>query len=171
MSISPSGRSGSRAASGNRADHPRDDELMGPGTDGRPRLGCRSGTRSPVSTPGGTKSVGCFLRSFVQQMIDLAPESKGIPLEVNRVRAARRVPEPCADLPVVVATRMSLSFPVLLGAVPLYAVDFGLKENAGRIEAPHVQNAAGFPTAASAATCPSISSMPRCPPGRRLRST
>ena len=29
------------------------------------------------------------------------------------------------DLPVVVATRMSLSFPVLLSAVPLYARDFG----------------------------------------------
>jgi Patatin-like phospholipase len=29
------------------------------------------------------------------------------------------------DLPVVVATRMSLSFPILLSAVPLYASDFG----------------------------------------------
>lgn len=33
------------------------------------------------------------------------------------------------DLPVVVAARMSLSFPVLLSAVPLYAVDFTLAEN------------------------------------------
>lgn len=32
-----------------------------------------------------------------------------------------------ADLPVVVAVRMSLSFPVLLSAVPLYAVDWSLK--------------------------------------------
>ena len=32
-------------------------------------------------------------------------------------------------LPVVVATRMSLSFPLLLGAVPLYAVDFTLASN------------------------------------------
>jgi hypothetical protein len=31
------------------------------------------------------------------------------------------------DLPVVVATRMSLSFPILLAAVPLYAVDFTRK--------------------------------------------
>jgi predicted acylesterase/phospholipase RssA len=33
------------------------------------------------------------------------------------------------DLPVVVATRMSLSFPVMFSAVPLYAVDFTLREN------------------------------------------
>ncbi len=34
-----------------------------------------------------------------------------------------RLPD-AADLPVVVATRMSLSFPILLSAVPLYAVDY-----------------------------------------------
>jgi len=34
-----------------------------------------------------------------------------------------------ADLPVVVAVRMSLSFPFLLSAVPLYAVDWGRSEN------------------------------------------
>ena len=34
-----------------------------------------------------------------------------------------------ADLPVVVAIRMSLSFPVLLSAVPLYAVDFSRTAN------------------------------------------
>ena len=32
------------------------------------------------------------------------------------------LPDP-ADLPVVVATRMSLAFPILLGAIPLYAID------------------------------------------------
>lgn len=32
------------------------------------------------------------------------------------------------DLPVIVATRMSLSFPVLLSAVPLYAIDFGRRK-------------------------------------------
>jgi len=35
------------------------------------------------------------------------------------------------DLPVIVAIRMSLSFPVLLSAVPLYAVDYSLKKNQG----------------------------------------
>jgi hypothetical protein len=34
----------------------------------------------------------------------------------------RRLPQ--ADLPVVVAARLSLSFPVLLSAVPLYRFDF-----------------------------------------------
>jgi hypothetical protein len=35
------------------------------------------------------------------------------------------------NLPVVVGARMSLSFPVLISAVPLYAIDFSLKENSG----------------------------------------
>lgn len=38
-------------------------------------------------------------------------------------------PDP-ADVPVVVATRMSLSFPGLLSAVPLHAVDYSWSENA-----------------------------------------
>lgn len=42
-------------------------------------------------------------------------------------RALRRLP-PDADLPVVVAVRMSLSFPVLLSAVPLYAIDRSLQQ-------------------------------------------
>jgi predicted acylesterase/phospholipase RssA len=36
----------------------------------------------------------------------------------------RQLP-PAKDFPVIVATRMSLSFPILLSAVPLYARDFG----------------------------------------------
>lgn len=43
-------------------------------------------------------------------------------------RTLRRLPRG-ADLPVIVAVRMSLSFPVLLSAVPLYAVDFSLAAN------------------------------------------
>jgi predicted acylesterase/phospholipase RssA len=39
-----------------------------------------------------------------------------------------RLPEP-EQLPVIVGTRMSLSFPVLLSAVPLWSVDFGRKKN------------------------------------------
>jgi hypothetical protein len=42
-----------------------------------------------------------------------------------------RLPEP-GDLPVVVAVRMSLSFPILLSAVPLYAFDFRLGAPQGR---------------------------------------
>src|SRR5262249_20510957 len=33
------------------------------------------------------------------------------------------------ETPVLLAARMSLSFPILLSAVPLYAVDYTLKEN------------------------------------------
>ncbi len=43
----------------------------------------------------------------------------------RRERALPRLPLPAAaDLPVVVATRMSLSFPVLLSGVPLWRFDF-----------------------------------------------
>jgi predicted acylesterase/phospholipase RssA len=38
---------------------------------------------------------------------------------------------PIGDLPVIVATRMSLAFPVLLCAVPTYAADFNEKSNQG----------------------------------------
>ncbi|HET9227984.1 MAG TPA: hypothetical protein VFR31_15015, partial [Thermoanaerobaculia bacterium] len=40
----------------------------------------------------------------------------------------RPLPAP-AHLPVVVAARMSLSFPVLISAIPLYAIDWSLKRN------------------------------------------
>lgn len=40
----------------------------------------------------------------------------------------RPLPDP-ADLPVVVAARMSLSFPVLISAVPLYTVDWSREKN------------------------------------------
>jgi hypothetical protein len=45
-------------------------------------------------------------------------------------RKVLRVPLP-DDLPVIVATRMSLSFPFLISAVPLYAPDWGRPENSG----------------------------------------
>ena len=74
----------------------------------------------------------------VQHMIDRAPESKGIPPQATGSGRLYAFPNP-RDLPVVVATRMSLSFPVLLGAVPLYAVDFGLKENQDESKAPRAE--------------------------------
>jgi predicted acylesterase/phospholipase RssA len=46
---------------------------------------------------------------------------------------SRLVPLPnAADMPVVVATRMSLSFPLLISAVPLYAIDWAVPEREGR---------------------------------------
>jgi len=65
-----------------------------------------------------------FPLTVVQYMIDHSPKKKrnetitsrdGIPLH--------RLPEG-ADLPIVVAARMSLSFPFLLSAVPLYLADY-----------------------------------------------
>ncbi len=57
---------------------------------------------------------------------------------VRRALAAEQglLPLPCpADMPVVVATRMSLSFPVLLSAVPLWRFDMTSKPTAERMEA------------------------------------
>ena len=68
-----------------------------------------------------------FPEPVVQWMLDHPRDGGG-----NAERLARRarlkdkgfhpLPAP-ADLPVVVATRMSLSFPILLSAVPLHAID------------------------------------------------
>ena len=52
-------------------------------------------------------------------------------LEKVDSKGFRRLPAP-HDLPVVVAVRMSLSFPILLSAIPLYAVDFRKADLAGR---------------------------------------
>ncbi|MBV9440768.1 MAG: patatin-like phospholipase family protein [Candidatus Eremiobacteraeota bacterium] len=50
---------------------------------------------------------------------------------------APRLPLPeMGDLPVIVATRMSLAFPVLLSAVPLYAVDWSTQAAQGQ---PHLE--------------------------------
>ena len=64
---------------------------------------------------------GYFPENVVEWMVNHPRESKEDP---DRYAPLRPMPGP-ADLPVVVAARMSLSLPVLIGAVPLYAVDFG----------------------------------------------
>jgi predicted acylesterase/phospholipase RssA len=76
-----------------------------------------------------------FPPRVVQHMIDHAAPVDGLLPEAKGCGRLYRMPD-AADLPVVVATRMSLSFPVLLSAVPLYAVDFGLKANQDRSKAP-----------------------------------
>lgn len=47
----------------------------------------------------------------------------------NRAGTALRPLPRRADMPVVVAVRMSLSFPILLSAVPLYSIDWSRKAN------------------------------------------
>ena len=66
-----------------------------------------------------------FPERIVQHMIDKARTSK------NATAFAPLVPFPEAhDLPLVVAARMSLSFPVLISAVRLYAVDYNERDGA-----------------------------------------
>jgi predicted acylesterase/phospholipase RssA len=61
---------------------------------------------------------------------DVPEDFKGIRLQVIDAagKPLRRLP-PNEHLPVVVAVRMSLSFPVLLSAIPLHAIDWSLKAN------------------------------------------
>ncbi len=66
----------------------------------------------------------------VQAMVDHPPPLPSGPVgrrlrEVLLVHAGALRPFPrAADLPIIVATRMSLSFPLLISAVPLYALDY-----------------------------------------------
>ncbi|NYH11939.1 patatin-like phospholipase family protein [Pseudomonas moraviensis] len=62
------------------------------------------------------KSVMAYLNAYSFPITGLMVHSKN-------GNVLRRLP-PSADLPVVVAVRMSLSFPLLLSAIPLYAIDW-----------------------------------------------
>jgi predicted acylesterase/phospholipase RssA len=72
---------------------------------------------------------GLFPEPVVRFMVEHPGYVDPEDIPVFRGKALHPLPEP-ADLPVVVATRMSLSFPVLLSAVPLYGVDFSSLETA-----------------------------------------
>lgn len=72
-----------------------------------------------------------FPKTVVDHMTKAAPPSEGTPPHALGCAKLFRFPEP-ENVPVIVATRMSLSFPLLPSAVPLYAVDFTLKENADK---------------------------------------
>ena len=71
-----------------------------------------------------------FPRAVVDHMIAHARRDDVVPVAEGADRLYGFPDE--GDLPVVVATRMSLSFPVLLSAVPLYAVDFTRTANQTR---------------------------------------
>lgn len=68
-----------------------------------------------------TELEGYFPKHVVQWMVEHPRKSKNDP---DRFAPLRPMPDP-ADMPVVVAARMSLALPVVIGAVPLHAVDFG----------------------------------------------
>lgn len=77
-----------------------------------------------------------FPDDVVDQMVANPPPGGGFGSRLLRAQAGELRPWPDArDLPVVVATRMSLSFPVLIQAVRLHAVDYALPANRDAREA------------------------------------
>lgn len=80
-----------------------------------------------------------FRKRFPERVVKWM-EDNGRPLPVQPAKRRRELvlrrilrplrPMPDAEhMPIVVATRMSLSFPLLISAVPMHAVDWSLKEN------------------------------------------
>jgi hypothetical protein len=72
-----------------------------------------------------------FPASVVQYMIDNSPQKLDETITSRNGVRLYRLPE-AAKLPVLVAARMSLSFPVLLSAIPLYLPDHAHKTLFGR---------------------------------------
>jgi predicted acylesterase/phospholipase RssA len=68
-----------------------------------------------------------FFPGEVIEQLTRLPQDGGIRVATAEGLELYRIPE--ADLPVIVAVRMSLSFPGLFSAVPLWAVDFTRKQN------------------------------------------
>ncbi len=66
-----------------------------------------------------------FSRLFPRRVVDYLVDNARPIKDADKKRFGDLVPLPVSEkLPVIVAVRMSLSFPVLLSAVPLYFVDF-----------------------------------------------
>lgn len=61
---------------------------------------------------------------FPAEIVKWLEEHPHTPATADKYLPYRQLPEAC-DFPIVVAARLSLSFPGLLSAVPLYAIDFG----------------------------------------------
>lgn len=71
-----------------------------------------------------------FPAEVVDWLDEHPPEASGFDDQVRRLAAWPLRPLPAAsDLPVVVAARLSLSFPLLLSAVRLYGLDYGERTN------------------------------------------
>jgi predicted acylesterase/phospholipase RssA len=89
----------------------------------------RTGHRLPLDPAGWYFDEAEFRRLFPAKVVDHMVEHT--PRPDGRVRPEGLRPWPAPEhLPVVVATRMSLSFPVLLSAIPLWRVD--KQRNAGK---------------------------------------
>ena len=79
-----------------------------------------------------------FGKEIVKAMVDNPPPLPSAPAErrdreVLLQHAGTKRPFPRAEqLPIIVATRMSLSFPLLISAVPLYAIDYTSRIGEGK---------------------------------------
>ena len=70
-----------------------------------------------------------FPKRIVDHLVAHAPDgSEGEVFQRFRDEGYCPLPDP-EDLPVIVAVRMSLSFPVLLSSIPLYAIDYMVSTN------------------------------------------
>jgi hypothetical protein len=78
-----------------------------------------------------------FPASVVQYMIDMSPKKPNETITSRNGNTLHRLPDG-EHLPVLVAARMSLSFPVLLSAIPLYLPDYAHKIFAGEPDAEEV---------------------------------
>jgi len=71
-----------------------------------------------------------FRKLFPKQVVDwMVANTRDKDDPAKRDRFLPLLPLPAAaDMPVVVAARMSLSFPIMISAIPLYAIDFSGKQ-------------------------------------------
>jgi predicted acylesterase/phospholipase RssA len=89
----------------------------------------RRAHRLPLDGDGWYFRPSQFRQLFPQEVVDWMvskPPRKPPPADVCLDDDLVPLPDP-QDMPVIVATRMSLSFPILLSAVPLWRVDESLK--------------------------------------------
>ncbi|MBB1516863.1 patatin-like phospholipase family protein [Tessaracoccus sp. MC1679] len=113
----------------------------------------------PMAMPWSTREFyfdpdemrGLFPADVVDWMVAHPPPGDGGAPTQSRSDQGRMLhPWPAGDdLPVIVATRMSLSFPVLISAVRLYAVDYTRPENQGPEGAVGQASATGGPSFSS----------------------
>lgn len=72
-----------------------------------------------------------FPAAVVRCLVAAAAKAEEREIRSGSGHVLRRLPE-ARNFPILVAARMSLSFPILLTAIPLYAVDYTLEKN-GRV--------------------------------------
>jgi hypothetical protein len=91
-------------------------------------LGCPS--RIPFDTKGFYFNPREWSKLFPAEIVEWMKRKAPDAREARTAGGESLMPLPeMRELPIVVAIRMSLSFPILLSAVPLYAVDYTLKKN------------------------------------------